>query len=422
MNEGETFGTATGGAMPPQNGNSFDRPTGAISSGATGVAGAAGVGVTGTTASTIAGAANGTAMPMSNMALSTGAAPTTDISAETGNIPTISTAGVSNSSRFFGGRSRFSRHNAANAVSPQQANYAAAQNIAANPNTPQFFSDAVVASTPVPPAPKRKSKKGLFIGIGAVVIVAVVAVVAGVLMKNGGTDSGMQGEQLYQLAELIDNSRDSVEYFETIHSAASDMEYSLGSNLVGHDKNDFEKMIKQTEDSLSVIKELCDELSKYDIKSTEVDDNGKSIGDYVADLEEVLGDRMEPYENYSVFLSAIWQTISPSGDIEKIQTAKSILSDNDYSAIRESIEVYLEKEKELKEKYSKDGCGGYVSNNVCYNELIMQSQLDDMLDDDASISRILYSMSSKASSHEKPLAIMNKIKQLIAKKEQGQND
>ncbi len=389
MNEGDTFGTATGGATPPQNGNSFDRPTGVISSGVTGAI------------------------------TSAGAASTADATTETGDIPTVSTAGVSNSSRFFGGRSRFSRHNTASAVSPQQANYAAAQNIAANPNTPQFFSDAVVANTPVPPAPKRKSKKGLFIGIGAAVVVAVVAVVAVVLVGAGDNFiGGTQEEQLSELTELIDSSRDGIEYFETIHSAASNMEYGLGSTLIERD-GDPEETVRQIENYLLIAKELRNSLDRYDIEPAGVDDNGKGIKEYILDLEEVLDDRAESYEDYSVFLPAILRAISSDGDIEKIQTTKNILSDDDYSAIRESLERYFEKEKKFKENFGRDGCsGGYLLDNVCYSELAIQSQLNDLLDEDPAISKTLYSISSKSSNSKKPLAIMNKIRQLIVEREQ----
>lgn len=308
MNEGETFGTATGGAMPPQNGNSFDRPTGVISSGATGVAGAAGIGTVGAIAGTIAGAANGAAAPMPNTALSTGVAPTTDISAETGNIPTISTAGVSNSSRFFGGRSRFSRHNAANAVSSQQANYAAAQNIAANPNTPQFFSDAVVASTPVPPAPKRKSKKGLFIGIGAVVVVAVVAVVAGVLVfrnnKIANGDSGsledavnkylsyIYGEQeegygdldivaeddyeKYNITNKMESRNEvaSREYYSEVSATLDDISTLIGStNLLEENKAILGNVLERDKDILTIY--------YYVASSLYVEESGECAPTYI---------------------------------------------------------------------------------------------------------------------------------------------
>lgn len=375
MNEGETFGTATGGAMPPQNGNSFDRPTGAISSGATGVAGAAGIGVTGATASTIAGAANGTAMPMSNMALSTGAAPAADAGAETGNIPTISTAGVSNSSRFFGGRSRFSRHDAANTVSSQQANYAAAQNIAANPNTPQFFSDAVVASTPVPPAPKRKSKKGLFIGIGAVVVVAVVAVVAGVIVvesdKITNGRSGNLSETVKEyLSDIYGEYEGSYSDFSNI-SEGNYPDYELVEKIESRSNADsdaaYEDMINHLDDMLiEVDSSEMSEEHKNTMKTT-INSDKRALVLYYFIASSMYSEKTTSYKSSDI-----------NNQVNKLKENEANFGDDETGrSVYLNLLEFLEEKYKKAEIYSKYGCLDTGSPNLdCVESIPYSSFLD----------------------------------------------
>ena len=375
MNEGETFGTATGGAMPPQNGNSFDRPTGAISSGATGVAGAAGIGVTGATASTIAGAANGTAMPMSNMALSAGVASTADAGAEAGNIPTISTAGVSNSSRFFGGRSRFSRHDAANTVSSQQANYAAAQNIAANPNTPQFFSDAVVASTPVPPAPKRKSKKGLFIGIGAVVVVAVVAVVAGVIVvesdKITNGRSGNLSETVKEyLSDIYGEYEGSYSDFSNI-SEGNYPDYELVEKIESRSNADsdaaYEDMINHLDDMLiEVDSSEMSEEHKNTMKTT-INSDKRALVLYYFIASSMYSEKTTSYKSSDI-----------NNQVNKLKENEANFGDDETGrSVYLNLLEFLEEKYKKAEIYSKYGCLDTGSPNLdCVESIPYSSFLD----------------------------------------------
>lgn len=145
MNEGDTFSTANNGDDNiPNSSNSFDQPSAAIMSSPD----------------------------------------------DQGDIPIISTEGSSNSSKFFGSHGRRSSRR----VDKQQTDFLAAQNIASNPNAPQFFRDAAAESATSYVQPSSSSKKKpIIIGVVALVVVAVVGVV--VAMAAGVIPSPIEEDQ-----------------------------------------------------------------------------------------------------------------------------------------------------------------------------------------------------------------------------------
>lgn len=93
--------------------------------------------------------------------------------------------------------------------------YAAATDLANNPNTPEFFSEAVMANTAIPQP--RKSHKKLIIIAAAIIIVAAIAITIVVVSQNRGREGNELGsadaiKSFNRLANYATYGTDSEEY------------------------------------------------------------------------------------------------------------------------------------------------------------------------------------------------------------------
>lgn len=84
----------------------------------------------------------------------------------------------------FVGRSRFGSGRSISNYEREKANFDAAQNIVSNPNTPDFFGQAVMSNTNIPVAPKSNNKKMFIIGGVVVALMAVLIVVLVTVSNN----------------------------------------------------------------------------------------------------------------------------------------------------------------------------------------------------------------------------------------------
>ncbi len=84
----------------------------------------------------------------------------------------------------FVGRSRFGSGRSISNYEREKANFDAAQNIVSNPNTPDFFGQAVMSNTSIPVAPKPNNKKKIFIFGGITAALVAVVVVVAILLTN----------------------------------------------------------------------------------------------------------------------------------------------------------------------------------------------------------------------------------------------
>lgn len=359
MNEGDNFGTASGGANQPQFSNSFDRPTGAITS------------------------------------------------SPEGGVPTVSTGGASNSSKFFGGRSKYSSRSS----SGSQVNFAAAQQIASNPNTPQFFSEAVIANNPAPVETERKPKKGLiFAVVGAVALILVVVLVVALLPKGGGTGDTPE-ERLANLGKLIDDYRDNVKYYESIHKMAR--EYGFGFNPSGiKDEEAYKENKSALDNNLSRIKDFRSELDKYNnvsVKDINTDDQ-VAVDDYIASLKKSLDGRINAYESYSKLLNGLTHAYATKGSEDAIKEIKEALPNDNSKAAGELVDRYYDSLKNYQSIGMKNNCNEKPNTSVCVNNLANIGALNTNVENDSSISSAFFSIASGISGDsDDPLVIMNKI-------------
>ena len=302
MNEGDTFGTASGGANQPQFSNSFDRPSGAITS-----------------------------------------------SPEEG-VPTVSTASSSNSSKFFGGRSRFSGRSSGGS---SQANFAAAQQISSNPNTPQFFSEAVLANNPAPVENESKPKKGLFIGIGAVAVVLIIVLVVALIPKgSGGTDP---------FAELPTETQEFLSddtYEEAI--AFEEMMIDLSANKVNSiwvmlSKETYEKTNKHYDS----YKKFISSVASYDM--SKLNKTQKEVFESVKTTSEATSPKFEK------IMSAYGLLIS--GFVDKNESSISKLLSSDNAKLKElavDINDAFTRYKEYTDQYNANNCSEIESSTCDY--------------------------------------------------------
>ena len=319
MNEGDNLGAANGGGAPQgnnTNSQSFDPPKEAITS--------------------------------------------TPEPEDSGNIPTVSTAGVSNSSKYFGARGRRSSRGQ---FAEQQTNYAAAQNIASNPNTPQFFSDAVMADNPYPTEPPKKSKLPLFAGIGVAVILLVVVIVVAVMPKGGG-GGGEDGKKTAM--ETTFNSAD-VTNINKMESLYRQMirEEIRGSDLAAQDfHEDIEKGTTSYRNVLNAIKDKEKQLKK--------EDKDVKIDDIIVKMEKNVVIFEENYKQYDAFFKAL--------ENEKEDTINEISDESIKKLAKSYYNHYVSYQKTRKE-FRSAGCRG-AETELSASEQQICDAYEDKLDED----------------------------------------
>lgn len=299
MNEGDNLGTANGGATQQGNGinnQSFDPPKEAITS-----------------------------------------TPTPE---DSGAIPTISTAGVSNSSKYFGARGRRGSHNQ---FAEQQTNYAAAQNIASNPNTPQFFSDAVMADNPHPVEPPKKSKLPLFAGIAAAVILLVVVIVVVVIPKGGGEANDPTVITVDKVDGIITREQ-ALEALDFEKEMLSINQYQKEDDSF-FTKSYYETLTKNFES----YKTIANNLNGF--KKIQGEDE-KGRAENVAAIEEKMQKALPVYEkivsNYKIIYAA-----KKDNDLSKLKEIDDATAKNTAKDYIEAVNGY---EDFITNKYNKNGC------------------------------------------------------------------
>lgn len=169
----------------------------------------------------------------------------------------VSTSGASNNSKFFGGRSRYNANRFAQRS--DVTNFAAAQNIASNPNTPQFFSDAVMESTPVPVEKPRTNKMPIIIGAVVVVLLIIAGIIGTIMMSNGGGAGGAKDGEI-PLANIDDIiTRD-------MALKASDLESDY-MKIINHETEDLkmfsDSYIKTAKENLEAYRTIAQTFEKY---------------------------------------------------------------------------------------------------------------------------------------------------------------
>lgn len=224
------------------------------------------------------------------------------------------------SSKLGTSRSRFNSR--ANRYAEQQANFSAAQSIAQNQNTPQFFSDAVMANTPAPVEPPKKSKAPLFIGL-AVALVAVVAVVLVVVLLPKG-DGSLTEEERKELMVATFNDEDvgNINKMETLYRQIASGELR-GDDLLAADFH--EKMQLGAESYRKVYDTL--EQKVDDIKKV---DSTLNLDGLLTKMKNNISRVEESYKNYDYLYSAILES-----DKSKLDNIS-----NDYPAKNDILSMY----------------------------------------------------------------------------------
>ncbi|MBR6134530.1 hypothetical protein IKQ38_03560 [Candidatus Saccharibacteria bacterium] len=320
MNEGDNFGTANGGAAPQgnnTNNQSFDPPKETVSS--------------------------------------------TPSSEESGEIPTVSTAGVSNSSKYFGARGRRSSRSQ---HPDQQVNFAAAQNIASNPNTPQFFSEAVMADNPYPTETPRKSKTPLFIGIAAAVVLLVVVIVIAVIPKGDGGGAGGDGKETAMEATFNSQDVTNINKMESLYRQMI-REEIRGSDFAAQDFHEqIEKGTTSYRNVLNAIKNNEKQLKK--------EDKDADIDGVIAKMEKNVGIFEENYKQYDAFYKAL--------ENEKEDTISEISDESIKKLAKSYYNHYVSYQKTRKE-FRSAGCKG-AETELSTSERQICDAYEDRLDED----------------------------------------
>lgn len=266
------------------------------------------------------------------------------------------------SSKLGTSRSRFNSR--ANRYAEQQANYSAAQSIAQNQNTPQFFSDAVMASTPAPVEPPKKSKAPLFIGL-AVALVAVVAVVLVVVLlpKGGDIDDGKAPEQVYA-ETVLDDLRDILD--DGPVAQTEDTLLALYNGSISISGSVFsEDALGNISDGLDNINRLSEGLNKFDISQL-TEENASRIEEIKESIKSRAAAYQKIYDGFNTLYKATY-----GNNLE----AQKELSTNEYA--QKLINAYYQDEA-LYNQYSNAGCD--------YNESLPACQpISDLIDENDKI-------------------------------------
>ncbi len=316
MNEGDTFGTASGGANQPQFSNSFDRPSGAITS------------------------------------------------SPEGSVPTVSTAGSSNSSKFFGGKSRFSSRSSGGS---SQTNFAAAQQISSNPNTPEFFSEAVMANTPAPVENEGKSKKGLFIGIGAALVAIIVVVVVVVVVSTGGGGGGGGNNP-----EVLSIEKANETLTRDLVLDVVDLENEFAT-IGGYNKTDDSFFDKDYHDTLVKNFESYEKVaaSVKGVKKVEGDDErGQKLESIDERMQKALPVYKTLVERYKIIYDA-----KVSKDLSKLNSVDDAVSKNTAKEYIEAVNGY---QNFIKNKYEANKCNVEPTESSPYYPPICGSIMEEL--------------------------------------------
>lgn len=254
------------------------------------------------------------------------------------------------SSKLGTSRSRFNSR--ANRYAEQQANYSAAQSIAQNQNTPQFFSDAVMASTPAPVEPPKKSKAPLFIGL-AVALVAVVAVVLVVtLMPKGDGDS--QDTTRLELANIVREQYDSYWFSEERINLLDAETFRIESFYI-RDDDVYNEFIADNEETIKNVKSLREVLG----------DERYSAIDNINEARDVLDKKIQVYERYNQITTAIVDATraNSSNDANEILAPYKDLTG--MADVITAISYVVDNIKEPNKIFESNKCNENPATDVC---------------------------------------------------------
>ena len=261
-----------------------------------------------------------------------------------GNSSGHPTDNAANTSKFFGGKTRYSGRQT---VSSAHMNYAAAQNVASNPNTPDFFGEAMVANNPYPVENTRKPKKGLFIAVGAALVVILAVVLVVCLLPKGEVKPDEDG------LTIVDMPADFQELFtgELYDEAASFEEQmvkestELTSIWIVLNREAYKTLEKKYQAYL----ELCSRLADYDASQLKQDQ--KKIVESIKTTVETVRPKFEKImEARKLLVDGFMNNNSAS-------VSKLLSSSNSYlKELAESVNNAKQRYNELNARYQANGC------------------------------------------------------------------
>ena len=249
--------------------------------------------------------------------------------------------------------------------------YNAATSLSSNPNTPEFFSDAVMANT-VAPQPKR-SRKGLIIGLIVVAILIIGAICAIV-----GTRSGIIGSAGED--DLSGNLKEEYRRFINLLVANNESSEKLDYNEI-HKKQDkyfAQLIIDRTKESYSVdrseyIEKLNNQFNK--VEKLYVHEYGEDSDIY----------NIKQYYYYFIKIDRIYEgeLIAKYNELGKDLTFDYINETYSTESNDKNLKIYndnyrkiIQAELDAIEYGSTHGCiHNGVSNNACIKKMPGYSKL-----------------------------------------------
>lgn len=267
-----------------------------------------------------------------------------------------------NSAKFFGRRSRESATRADAGQTQANAELAAANSIASNPNNPEFFRQAAAenATSQIQRQPRQINKKP-FIIVGALILVAVIGfAIYSIIPKP------TQEEKNTELAKIIKENMDGYIHFEALLSRVNDENIRL-SNFIYVDDAKYDEMKNENAGSLEKVKKIESALGDFKYAGA----------DNVKEAKDLLSERIAQYEKYNKITLDIIDSMR-SDNADTIQSNLSEYSslpgmDTSIKLIKQNAPSSVK----TKSIIVNNGCKENPDNATCYTALVESSRISE---------------------------------------------
>ena len=275
-----------------------------------------------------------------------------------------------NTSKYFGTRSRFNR----NRSTTNQSNYSQQPSFASYAVEPSYPTQQV--AKPINPAAKKRKKIIAIVGVSLAALIVLIAVGSAIISNTGIMNIG-KNHNLSDLQTLLEK------YYPHVHVAWTSNENCLdGGNRLMNPEIDTTEIDKQKENMTEVengVAEFLDQIDKYGgIKA--IDENGEVVE--LDDKLKIIKNNTKKLQEFFTKLQKVYNLVFDiyisKGSTASIEALKNASDDEKYAQLANYYKSYYSATEKLEELAKNNP---ECRSNACSDTYLIKSQNEDRLND-----------------------------------------
>ena len=296
-----------------------------------------------------------------------------------------------NTSRFFGGASRYKGPRTRSASNPEYF------------SQPAPTPGPIAMSEPLPQYKERKSKAPIFIGIGAIAVIGII-VAAVILLPGIANGGGASEEEIADLTNLMKEYGESAIFYD------SEIRYeprlaTPSDNTKGHE--DYKKQLTTNLEGVHALREQLDKYNNTKAIIKDGSDEELDADEKIKELKKILDERISMYEKYAEVMTAYSDIYISSGSTESIKAFESATGTNGKKAL-DKLSKYFNAKNRLNKIFVNNTCT--TTMDECVSVYNTMTEAKNSIENDKDFSAVANEIANKKLPDSDVMTLVNQLK------------